>query len=303
MVALYLVPLLLRYPENYTGELMAIVNNTIAIDLTQDWTNSTLTMMTIERPPLALALKKQTLWWDDTNGTIYCFGGEKSSLPPNNDIPTPQESIWGLRPDTNGTGNWIEYVGPTSEKPFPQNILRPAFGSSGDDGENGYFFGGYIDYKTSPSAADVARAQAAPGLLTFNFGSLTLTNDTNVAMRVQSSTWVTPGVMLHSPFYGSSGILLAIGGDVGPLEAGGPFNNISVFDLGSRKWYYQAATGTIPSQRSNFCAVAAQGKDNASFEMWVSTVLSMIPLEINIADYWQDSSMAAASMAAVHRIM
>ena len=221
--------------------------------------------MTIERPPSALALKKQSLWWDNTNGTIYCFGGEKSGLPPHNTMLTPPDSIWGLRPDGNGAGNWTEYVGPTSEKPFPQDIFRPAFGFSGDDGENGYFFGGYVDSDTSPGV--VGTAQAVPGLLTFNFGSMTLTNDTNVATRVESNSVVHPGVLLHSPVYGTSGILLAMGGDAGQLEAGGPFNNISIFDLASKQWHYQAATGTIPAQRSNFCAAAAQGEDKISFEM------------------------------------
>ena len=180
-------------------------------------------------------------------------------------MQTPQDSIWGLGPDGNGAGNWTEYVGPTSEKPFPQDILRPAFGFSAEDGKNGYFFGGYIDSRTDPSI--LGEAKTVPGLLTFDFGSLTLTNDTNVATRIQSSIVVHPGVLLHAPIYGTSGILLAMGGDVGQLEAGGPFNNISVSDLESRKWYFQAATGKIPSQRWNFCAVATQGEDRASFEM------------------------------------
>ena len=148
---------------------------------------------------------------------------------------------------------------------FHRTFYAQPLDFSGDDGENGYFFGGYVDSDTSPDVAGAA--QAVPGLLVFNFGSLTLTNTTNVATRVESNSVVKPGVLLHSPGYGTSGILLAMGGDAGQLEAGGPFNNISIFDLASKQWYYQAATGEIPAQRSDFCAAAAQGEDKTSFEM------------------------------------
>ena len=245
---------------------MTIVSNTFAIDFSQDWTNSTVATTALVRPPSAVAFNSQTLWWNEKNGTIYCFGGENSGY--HSSMTTPQESIWGLCPDDHGGGDWTEYVGPTSVTPFPQGILRPSNGFYGDDGENGYYFGGDIDRSSSPSITlPWGQAIFAPGLLTFNFNSLVLTNDTNVATHVDSSSSAAPGRMVHAPSFGNAGILVALGGGSGRIEAGGPFNNISIFDLKSKTWYYQTATGTIPSPRSKFCAVGVQEKDMSSFEM------------------------------------
>ena len=228
--------------------------------------NSTVATTTIVRPPSATAFNSQTLWWDEKNGTIYCFGGENSGY--HNSMATPQESIWGLSPDDHGGGNWTEYVGPTSQTPFPQGILRPTGGFNGDDGENGYYFGGHVDRSSSPSITlPWGQTVFTPGLLTFNFDSLMLTNNTNVATHIEGGSSAASGRMVHAPSFGKAGILVALGGGAGPIEAGGAFNNISIFDLESKTWYYQAATGTIPSPRSSFCAVGVQEKTKSSFEM------------------------------------
>ena len=243
------------------------MNDTFAINLLQNWTNTTLSSVGTTRPLAALALEFQTLWWDEANGTIYCFGGEKAGLRQRGSV-TPQESIWGLNTDGVGSGTWVEYLGSTVNNPFPQNIARPSHGFAGSDGLNGYFFGGYITPASSPSAALPWGAnEFAPGLLTFNFASLNLTNDTNVAWLSESNSWPPPGRVMHAPSFGAAGVLLALGGRPGQTEAGGPFNNISIFDLGSKKWYWQAAMGTIPYPRSDFCAVGAQEGENSTFEM------------------------------------
>ena len=259
------------------------MNNTFAINLSQDWTNSTVTTTTIERPPGAVAFNAQTLWWYERNGTIYCFGGENSGY--HLSMTTPQESIWGLSIDGRGGGNWSEFLGPTSQKPFPQDILRPSGpGFYGDDGENGYYFGGHVDRSSSPSITlPWGQTIFTPGLLTFNFDSLTLTNNTNVANAVTSSATPSSGRMLHAPSFGPAGILVALGGGLGQLEAGGPFNNISIFDLGNKKWYYQEATGAIPYPRSGFCAVGAQGKDNSTFEMSAFLLVTTSKTNVNIS--------------------
>jgi len=53
-------------------------NTTIAIDLSNDWTNSSLTFVTTTRPAASLAENYQTLWWSKRDNSIYCFGGERS---------------------------------------------------------------------------------------------------------------------------------------------------------------------------------------------------------------------------------
>ena len=200
-----------------------------------------------------MALNYEVPWWDDKNGVIYFFGGEKSGLPQLTNLSTPTESIWGFSPDNHGSGSWAEYLGPTADKPFPPAIARPSDGFYGTDGMNGYFLGGFITLASSNNAGlEWGAINFAPGLLTFNFASLILTNGTNVAWPFTTKSWHGPGRVVHAPLFGSAGILLAIGGQSAQVEAGGPFNNISIFDLESKKWYWQAAMGAIPFPRSNF---------------------------------------------------
>ena len=244
------------------------VNETFAIDLSQDWSNSNFTAISTLRPSASPALNYQSLWWDALNGTIYCFGGQKSADSQRASVPIPSESVWGLSPDGSGSGVWKEYLGSTTSKPFPQDIVRPSHGVSVSDGNKGYFLGGYVTLASSPGAAlPWGATEFSPGILTLDFASLTLTNSTNVANFYQSDDWHPPGRMVYAPVFGTSGILVAMGGSAGQLEVGGPFNNISIFDIGSQRWFYQVATGTIPNPRWDFCAVGVHDSENNTYEM------------------------------------
>ena len=95
-----------------------IANTTYGIDLSKDWTNSSLKMVLTPRPENALALNTESLWSDVKQNMIYCFGGYMSYATPYvMSEPTPLESLWGISPDGNGSGLWKEILGPLS-KPF-----------------------------------------------------------------------------------------------------------------------------------------------------------------------------------------
>ena len=202
---------------------------------------------------------------------IYCFGGEKSGYIQVESLQTPEESIWGFSPNNqDGTGTWEEVVGPTADQPWPQDLVRPANGYSTASSDTGYFFGGYVDSGTSPKFSDLTSGafQFLPGLVTFNFDSRVVTNSTNVANP--SKQWVLPGQLVNVPVFGPKGVLIAIGGGPGQTddaEAGGNFNNITIFDVDSQQWYSQVATGDVPEPASEFCTTGIQGGDNSTFEM------------------------------------
>ena len=247
----------------------------MAIDLSQDWTNSTVApVRTHKSSDAPYSLNFQALWSDEKNERVYIFGGEKSGLPQRSSLPVPPEAVWGLSLSGNGSGTWDEYVGSTANAPFPQGIVRPTDGFSVSSGTNGYFFGGLGGDMSSTSLDGFF--EFLPGIVTLDFDPLGLTNTTNVAWP--SSSWIAPGQVVFSPAFGKQGVLVVLGGGPGPGIAGGPpFNNITIYDIDSQKWLWQLATGnggdSIPDPRNNFCAVGVQGGDNSTFEMWVLLAL------------------------------
>ncbi len=72
--------------------------------------------------------------------------------------------------------------------------------------------------------------------------------------------------MINVPIYGENGLLVIM-----PSGSGDPgdfaFNNLTLYDKKTKKWYSQIPSGEIPTLRSGFCAVGVKGDENSSFEM------------------------------------
>ena len=239
-------------------------NITSAITLSADWTNSSVILNYTLRPTNALPLNSQTLWWDRDHSIVYCFGGERSALL----TTTPAESIWSFTPDSQGTGVWQETIGPTSNRTFPSSIIRPGGGSSVSDNRTSYYLGGYTSALTSSGAnLPSGTRENSPGLLTFDFDNLTLSNSSNVANPQAHDNWRPPGSLLDVPSFGREGLLISFGdGTRGNYDIG-PFNNITIYDKIGQRWYWQGATGNIPEPRTYYCAVGVWDDANESFEM------------------------------------
>ena len=181
-------------------------------------------------------------------------------------IPTPPESIWGFSPDNMGSGTWKEVLGPTS-LPFPPNIIRPALANSATDDKKGYFLGGFTSLGTSPEVSlDYGVIRPAPGLLSFNFETLSLVNSSDggyFASDYTNNPARNPGSMVQAPPFGVDGVLIIMGG----FYPKGSFNNITIYDTHTGTWYSQKASGDIPVPRTRFCAVGVQENGNSTYEM------------------------------------
>ena len=268
---------LFRLHEKENANTTMTVNDTFAINLSEDWTNSTLRLPSTQRasevPP---GVNFGNLWWDKNRNVIYQFGGEKPYLYQRSSAPNPEESIWGLTPNGNGSGSWAQYVGSTANATWPQGLLRPSHGFSGSNGTSGYFFGGVAG--THTDAQFTGHTISVPGLLTFDYSSFVFNNKTNVpgseytVARDVSGSLDAPsfqnGQMLFTASFGAGGLLIAL---PNPGKGGGAFNNITIFDISSQQWLWQLATGSgnddIPTLRNDFCAVWAQGNSSDTSEM------------------------------------
>lgn len=231
---------------------MKTENTTCGIDLSKDWTNSSLKRIQTERPVDSSALNYEALWYDNKRDIIYCFSGAKSTATlALTTRPTPPDSIWGFKPDRKGSGTWSQVLGPVSV-PFSSDIRRIADGRYASDGNSAYYLGGWDSAETSFNlqGARVPR----PGLLKFNFDNLTMTNSSDDGYFSPFS----PGAMIYVPTYGDQGILVILPGHDYTQNIIG-FNSITFYDLKTDKRYSQTASDDIPQIRSRFCAVGIEG--------------------------------------------
>lgn len=231
-------------------------NSTIGIDLSKDWTNTSLTSIHTERPSGLFSLSSEALWFDDKRNVIYSFGGDNLDMYYKNLF----DLIQSFTLDGKGSGEWIETVGRVGKTPFPSDIHSPSSGMFTNDVDDAYYLGGWISFgKTSFGPGD---HHNNTDLLKFNFESLTITTLESPDLMIDY------GALVNVPIYGPNGVLLAFGGKNGQTyRFGVGFNNINVFDKKEGKWYSQIAEGDIPLPRVWFCAVGVHDKRRTSFEM------------------------------------
>lgn len=234
---------------------MLIDNSTCGLDLSKNWTSSSVMLTCIERTAKALAFNKEALWFDEKQNLIYCFGGDMSCAN-NYHGPVPHESIWAFTPDGKGSGNWKEVLGPTGAKPFPPDILRRSSGAIASDESHGYYLGGWVARTTSLLSTKIEK-EFVPGLLTLNFTDLTITKT--------SDGFYEYSQMVNVPHYGTSGVFVILGSGTWPSSV--PFNNVTIYDKTKQKLYSQLASGAIPDIRVSYCIVGIRGIESDTFEM------------------------------------
>lgn len=242
-------------------------NTTYGIDLSKDWTNSTLSPVQTKRPTDAVPLLSESLWYDEKQNSIYCFGGFRSfATGVLNSLEPPVESIWGFKQKGEGSAPWYQVMGPNSPTPFPSNVHRIARGMSTSDGNRAYYLGGFYSWETSLSSVNSDDRILPPGLLMFDFNTLKITNSSDGGyLSFGELNGSRPGAMINIPTYGDDGILVIL--PSGRNRRDSAFDNVTLYDKRNQKWYSQTTSGDIPEPRTGFCAVGVEGDEKSSFEM------------------------------------
>lgn len=257
-------------------------NTTYGLDLSKDWTNSTLILVETERSSDSISLGYSSLWYDDKHNSIYCFGGFRSfATAILNSLAPPYDSIWGFKPNGKGNVAWYQMVGPNSEIPFPHNIHRIASGTSTSDGMSAYYLGGFLSWETSANGAPGSRI-ASSGLLMLDFDTLAMTNSSDggyVGPRL-GPNFPPPGAMINVPIYGENGLLVIM-----PSGSGDPgdfaFNNLTLYDKKTKKWYSQIPSGEIPTPGLVFALSELKGMKTLALRCKSETLstLSSAPIK------------------------
>lgn len=229
----------------------------ISIDLTRDWTNSSVILHSAPKPPNAPSLKNEGIWVDRKGDRFYSgFSGVASSFGNSRGYP---RGLWSFTPDGTGDGTWQSYNETANKASTQQPRLFLGQVASGND--SGFYLGGTsrppVQHKTRddrPSNGNPNHSsQAQPvSLISFDFETREERNTTVPGSL--SDTIGLSGSLIYIANFGSRGILLSMGGATGSRQDQLiPFWNVRVYDVATQKWYEQQTTGEIPSPRKEFC--------------------------------------------------
>ncbi|CAL8578698.1 hypothetical protein XPA_004469 [Xanthoria parietina] len=251
-----------------TGKLL---NVTLAIDMRNSWTNSTVTFNSIRKNG-APSLNAGVIWPSTDNQTFFAFGGELSYW--NLAAEVPDVSCWQFTADGNGGGSWAIF------KPVDQSIFydltRPGFASGATVDNTGFILGGRASYRSSPQFREDV---PIPGIVSFNISSTLWQNDT-LPRNIEDMN-APQGMLTSADSFGTDGLLIQAGLTSDAYNPP-PFNNITIYDPSEKTWHSQTATGEVPSGRSTACTVGVKG-DNGTYEIFLYGGQNIIGLNGNIS--------------------
>ena len=240
------------------------VNDTLAIDLSQSWQPVNAPIKVTAKSDGVPILNGQSLWAAPDNSSFYSFGGDLSNCLSGSVQDFPVD-LWRFE------GQAWNQVQDQSDPPK----VRPAGGSSAFSVESGYILGGFQgnDFDAQGDLWPM------PGLVSYNSSSNSWSNSSST--RISDFGTIVNGGMQSVANFGPEGLLVAMGGESGPVNAPwveqgsnfAPFSNISIYDIATDNWYWQTATGAtgpedIPPNGTMFCITGVQSNQR-TFEVFI----------------------------------
>ena len=239
---------------------MGLANALLSIDLSQNWTNGSVTIMPNVKPSGVPVLNVPSLWYHEQEGVLYTgFAGEMSFF--SNAPQLPPQSVWSFKPDGTGSGSWNEVISPGTSA--LSGITQPSAGLTAYGPDSAWYLGGY---PAKNGLGGPFLVQWLPGMVEFDMASKSFTNSS--AAEYNANGAVIRGAMHYVPSFGQSGMVLVMGGITLPYTKAGlvSFETVSVFDPAKKKWFDQLTTGNAPSPRIQFCAAGINSTTN-TYEM------------------------------------
>ena len=224
----------------------------LSIDLSQNWTNSTVAIHSTAKPSAAPNLNYPSLWYDTSRELFYSgYAGSSSSWNIDDPPSPPAESLWSFKPDNTGSGTWDQLSLSTWNTRTNRGYMAYGDGSA-------YVLGG-LDLPL------YLGGNFFPGMLQFDMSTQTFSN-------ISSKTGATSpsgnpgygGAMQYVPSFGPGGVFVVMGGADDVASFG--FGSVMVFDPAGGAWYNQTTTGSAPAARGEFCT-AGIASSNGTHEM------------------------------------
>ncbi|KIX99548.1 uncharacterized protein Z520_05124 [Fonsecaea multimorphosa CBS 102226] len=235
--------------------------NTLVVDLTQSWTNQTISAASSTADPDGMIYVRQPmLFYDHTRNKISRYGGwpyEEADFP---------SLLWSFTAGTSDV-TWKNETAPSTDG-LATSSPGPFASANTFTNSTYYNFGGDV-------VSSLPDMTVLSGLVTRDFVAQSWTNST--AILPNQSRYRTQARMVHTADFGGQGFLVIVGGEAPPTAAsvyeGGDYmvdmSTITLYNIETGSWYTQTATGDIPPPRSEFCAVGASARGGNRFEMFV----------------------------------
>ncbi|KAJ9611097.1 hypothetical protein H2200_004280 [Cladophialophora chaetospira] len=265
-------------------------NDFLAIDLTKSWQISSPSMTGLPVPSGPPAVSLGYLW--NSYDALYLYGGEFSDTPVTSPMPF---STWSY---DISSSSWSESSDPQTSsgdnsEPANQPVQRAAEGAgvSVPSQGRGFYFGGHLDFLTTPGWSISTARVYLKGILEYTFpgSSNAAVNGGKAAGASGVYRNITEGgtqdsagfperadgLLVYIPGYGKSGIILGLAGGTNATFT--QMNVIDVYDIDSSTWYKQATAGPTPDIRVNPCAVAVSAADGSSTQVYMYGGQNLIP--------------------------
>lgn len=243
----------------------SIANSLLAIDLSNDWSNNSVSVQSISKPSGAASLVSGGLWVNDK--TLYTgFAGRKSRYDKSNG--TPNRRLWSFKPDGRGAGSWTAIS--DSDDASWSNLVRPFSPLVASGNGAGYMLGGW-QVNASETNSGV-NPSAISGLLKYNFTTKKVSNDSVTGVYMAGVNQM--GSMQYVPNFGPEGIFVAMGGDqVGKVKVNNDallnMTYVQIYDPKTGKWYEQKTSGNPPEPRKEFCVSGVASSSDKSYEIFL----------------------------------
>ncbi|KAG8532475.1 uncharacterized protein KY384_002352 [Bacidia gigantensis] len=224
-------------------------SNTLSLDMSKDWTNSTVSFGSIDKPSGAPSLFGGSLSYYAPNNVIYSgLAGRPDDYENdfNGTYPNPP-NLWALKPDNQGGGTWSQIL--DSDAPVLKSVTRPVDAAIAAGPRETWFLGG--------GGLD---GSSLANMLQFDMENQQFNNVTTKF----DSVW--HGKLDYVPVYGTDGILIAFPGDsrYGLID----FSTVEVYDVTTQAWYNQTTTGDLPIPRKDHC-VTGVASSQQTYEIFV----------------------------------
>ena len=256
-----------------SGPVIGNTTHVLALDLSIDWTNSSVVLLPTSKPESApqgtacsacelsyseaenclytgiVSQKPQTVSPDMNPSLRFWIDPRFANLPEiwANASISPQDSLWAFNLDGKGSGTWNAVKDSSISEEQSRGIAGVA-----SSPQSGWLLGGR-DFNDTHTLTDMLQVDLTDRRIT--------SISTPLKLRWPRLQFI--------PNYGPEGILIAFGSVDGDGGFNWPdFETFPIFDPSEQRWYNQSTTGERPANRAEHC-VAGKPSLNQTYEIFL----------------------------------